>query len=129
MKIKHLSLKVLKISNLIKLSFVFLGLFFIAFSSSFTKKEIEESYSVEEVVCQDCEVTLTQGNPCTVCITCADASQRIEIEDGDGNLIFFLNPKVGIEDCFTLLNGRTIHVKQFGCPTQIPIDLGEHTCI
>lgn len=121
----------LKTGKLTKFSFLLLCLFFITFSSSFTKNEVVESNSVEELSCVTCIAywgTFTTPGECTICILCDGADQRIEIENFDGSLIDFINPKANVEVCFNILSGRSVRLKQYGCPTQIPINLPSFAC-
>jgi len=111
------------------LSFLFLSFFFITALSSFTKEEIVGNYCEEEtsISIALCTVNLTLGDPCSVCITCPDAGQRVLIEDPVSGASYIVLPKSGVALCIDVAIGRCIDVTQFG-NSQTGDFLGDFAC-
>lgn len=67
-----------------------------------------------------CDVEFTPGDPCTLCITCADDGKRIIIEDaGSSRLKFIVEPIANETLCIDVAIGRTVKVTQLGnSPTE-----------
>lgn len=76
-----------------------------------------------------CDVDFTSGDPCSVCITCPDAGQRILIANTNNpSNNYIALPTSGVPYCIDLAIGRSIDITQFG-NSQSGDSHGTHECI